>query len=243
LVRETIYDDLGPVDRARVHLRLGEALEALAEDGTPRPGVLAHHWRHAAPLGDPAKAIQYTLQAAEAAYAAFGFEDAINLWESAHDLMRSHGAPPEQQARLLERLATGRFTAGLDVARGVTALEKALAIWEELGRGEEAARTHARLGQGLFFSDAMDITRALRHLQAARDVLEAGPSSPLLARLLAAEAGARLYSLELDRSADLSAQAMEPSFREPPWCSPGTSAPGSNCWTRRGRSPTDPVQC
>lgn len=209
LVRETIYDDLGPVERARVHLRLGEALEALAEDGTALPGVLAHHWRQAAPLGDPAKAIQYTLQAAEAAYAAFGFEDAINLWESAHDLMRSHGAPPEQQARLLERLATGRFTAGLDVARGVTALEKALAIWEELGRGEEAARTHARLGQGLFFSDAMDITRALRHLQAARDVLEAGPSSPLLARLLAAEAGARLYSLELDRSADLSAQAME----------------------------------
>ena len=213
LVRETIYDDLGPVERARVHLRLGEALEALAEGGTPRPGVLAHHWRLAAPLGDPAKAVHYTLLAAEAAYSAFGFEDAINLWEAAQDLMRSNGAPPEQQARLLERLATGRFTAGLDVARGVAALEKALAIWEELGRGEEAARTHARLGQGLFFSDAMDITRALRHLQAARDVLEAGPPGPLLARLLAAEAGARLYSLELDRSAELSAQGMELAAR------------------------------
>ena len=64
LVREALYDALNPDRRARMHARVGAALEQLAA-GRPNHRIdeLAQHWLAAGRFGDPTKAIGYARQA------------------------------------------------------------------------------------------------------------------------------------------------------------------------------------
>ena len=79
LVRECLALDLAPADRARIHLRAAEHLEA-------RNGQLvqiAHHRLAALPLGDPTTATQVATRAAELAVAQLAYEDAVRLYDQA----------------------------------------------------------------------------------------------------------------------------------------------------------------
>src|SRR5204863_214001 len=65
LVRETIYDELGTVRRLRLHLKVGEALEAVhGRAHEPHVAELAHHWFEALPLAGADKAVEYSIAAA-----------------------------------------------------------------------------------------------------------------------------------------------------------------------------------
>src|SRR5207244_4756237 len=58
LIRETIYEELGAAERARLHGRIGEVLEALHQmDPTPQLATLAHHFLEAVPAGAAETAI------------------------------------------------------------------------------------------------------------------------------------------------------------------------------------------
>ena len=67
LVRECLYDALGPARRAALHRTIGETLERLhgTADG-PHLDDLAYHFTRAAAGGDVAKAIEYCTRAREA---------------------------------------------------------------------------------------------------------------------------------------------------------------------------------
>ena len=68
LVRRALYDRLSALRRAELHLRVGEALEALAPAPDARAlADLAHHFAAAAPIGGPERAVEYNLLAADAA--------------------------------------------------------------------------------------------------------------------------------------------------------------------------------
>jgi len=55
LIRETIYDDLPASSRLSLHLKAGEALEALySSDRTSHLAELAHHYRESVTIGEPA---------------------------------------------------------------------------------------------------------------------------------------------------------------------------------------------
>ena len=57
LIEHTLYDDLGPTRRQRLHLRVAAALEALCgDDPGDRLGELAYHWAQASQPADAAKA-------------------------------------------------------------------------------------------------------------------------------------------------------------------------------------------
>jgi tetratricopeptide (TPR) repeat protein/transcriptional regulator with XRE-family HTH domain len=84
LIREVVESDLGPVRRSVLHRTVAEELEH-------RPG----RHRHAAELswhflqgGDTAKALLYSLQAGDAAYAAFANREAETLYRTAVELAR-----------------------------------------------------------------------------------------------------------------------------------------------------------
>ena len=65
LVRRALYDRLTGLRRAELHLRVGEALEALAPNPDARAlADLAHHFAAAAPIGGPERAVEYALLAA-----------------------------------------------------------------------------------------------------------------------------------------------------------------------------------
>ena len=65
LVTETIYADMGAAQRARMHLRAGEGLEARHGDADgPHLMALAAHWFHAVPAAWPDKGIKYAVRSA-----------------------------------------------------------------------------------------------------------------------------------------------------------------------------------
>jgi len=77
LLREALYQDLRPADRSTAHARVAGAIQALEPAARrARIDTLAHHLRHALPLGDAAEALAATVEAAEADEAALAFEQA-----------------------------------------------------------------------------------------------------------------------------------------------------------------------
>jgi DNA-binding CsgD family transcriptional regulator/tetratricopeptide (TPR) repeat protein len=78
LVRDTVVGEVPPAARAGLHLRVGEALEAVHE-GDPRPVLadLARHYLEAAAVGPPAKAVYYGRRAADQAVASLAYTEAI----------------------------------------------------------------------------------------------------------------------------------------------------------------------
>ena len=86
-IRETTVKHLSPEDVARVHQRLAEALEGRGEVD---PEVLAQHYRGA---GDPGRAGDYFVQAADQAATALAFDRAARLYGTAIELKSSHDDP------------------------------------------------------------------------------------------------------------------------------------------------------
>lgn len=117
LIGEALYADLGSATRARLHARVGEALE---ERYRPRPlaksdlelpirgahlAELARHFYAALPLVDAAKALDYCERAAEHALSLLAFAEAERLSERALRVLET-SAPADAPRR--ERLSALR---------------------------------------------------------------------------------------------------------------------------------------
>src|SRR5438876_221263 len=107
LIRETIYEELGAAERARLHGRIGEVLETLHQrDPTPHLATLAHHFLEAVPAGGAEKAITYSTRAARYAEASLAYEDAAVLFERALEVL-AEGRPADARERCELLLARG----------------------------------------------------------------------------------------------------------------------------------------
>jgi class 3 adenylate cyclase/tetratricopeptide (TPR) repeat protein len=88
LIRETVYEQLSATRRARLHLRAGEALEALfAGRLDEQAPALARHFAQA---GDPARSLEYEVRAARAAARVQAPEQAIAHFDAALALAAPH---------------------------------------------------------------------------------------------------------------------------------------------------------
>lgn len=124
LVRRAVYDRLSGVRRAELHLRVGEAQEA-GEKRSPRTlADLAYHFAAAVPLGEPERAIEYSVLAARAAIDALAFDEAAELLRTALEL---GGDDERRRAALLLELGTVNHRAGRAVD-ALTAFEQAAEI-------------------------------------------------------------------------------------------------------------------
>src|SRR6059036_256184 len=107
LIRETIYEELGAAERARLHGRIGEVLEALHEmDPTPHLATLAHHFLEAVPAAGAEKAITYGTRAARHAEASLAYEDAAVLFERVLEVL-AEANPADARERCELLLARG----------------------------------------------------------------------------------------------------------------------------------------
>ena len=119
LLREVVYDDLLPGERAELHARLARALQQQAESQGKRVHLtaqIAHHWLAA---GDQPAAFASAVRAAEAAESvnAYGealglLERALALWDRVADPERLSGG---DQVSLLMRAANVADVAGESV--------------------------------------------------------------------------------------------------------------------------------
>jgi tetratricopeptide (TPR) repeat protein len=114
LVRDTLYDELPPSRRVRLHRQIGEGLEK-RYGGVPEPHLaeLAHHFAHAAPAGDVDKAIAYARRAGERAIRLLAYEEAVRLFELALQVLELEpSVDPRVQCELLLGLGDAKARAG-----------------------------------------------------------------------------------------------------------------------------------
>ena len=93
LVRRHLATRVGPAGRVDLHLRVGEAMEALTRPGE-RIEALAHHFTEAATGGGGAKALKYSMAAAERALTQTAFEQGAELIRRAIDVTRADPSIP-----------------------------------------------------------------------------------------------------------------------------------------------------
>ncbi|MBS0643068.1 MAG: AAA family ATPase [Proteobacteria bacterium] len=151
LIRETLYDEIPPGQRRRLHRSVGTALAALAQhDAGPVLADLARHFQAAGAEADLQRAIGYAAAAGKRANALFAFEDAAKLFEAALDMIDEAAEPDRRlQADVLLNLgeslrnindypaSIARLHAAAEIARAegfhnilaAAALSYAAAIW------------------------------------------------------------------------------------------------------------------
>jgi DNA-binding CsgD family transcriptional regulator/tetratricopeptide (TPR) repeat protein len=195
LLREVIYDDLLPGERAELHLRLAQALEAtLSEDDhlAIRAAAVAHHFNAA---GDQPQALRSAVQAARAVErggtpgaAAALLDRALALWPRV--------AEPEPLAGMehatLVSLAARAHGLDADETHAIKLYEQAL------GEVEEADEPHRVAG---LLAELASARWALGQANAARDDLDRAlallpESEPTPERARNLEAKARFLLLQ-----------------------------------------------
>jgi class 3 adenylate cyclase len=161
LIRQTLYGELSAPRRVLLHRKIGERLEALyGEQPGPNLAVLAHHFFQAAPGGDIAKAIDYSVRTAERAAADCAYEEAVEHYARALQALElAAGDDPEQRCQLLLTLAETHTHAGtVDQAREFALV--AAAIARDHGWRDPLALSALHLGGELVPSFIPDKERA-----------------------------------------------------------------------------------
>ena len=96
LVRDTLYEELSPPKRSALHERTGLAIEQICGGNVDeRLGELAHHFLEAAPRGDLAKAIDYAQRAGEQDMEQLAYEDAVDVYGRALEVLELMDEPDE----------------------------------------------------------------------------------------------------------------------------------------------------
>ncbi|MDG4832565.1 BTAD domain-containing putative transcriptional regulator [Solwaraspora sp. WMMD1047] len=107
LVRDTLYDDLSALRRARWHAAVAEAIERLRPDDS---AALAHHFAYAGDPATAARAARYARLAAEQAERRSDSRQAARLWQLAIDADERAGVGPVAD-RLAAIMGLGRALA------------------------------------------------------------------------------------------------------------------------------------
>jgi len=139
LVRAATYASLSPQHRTALHRRAAELLAPLAVARDDRAGMVAQHWDRA---GEPVRAAEWAIRAADAACAAGAHEEAVAYLTLALDTIDTHASAEEiaaDRAELLLSLAREQYLAGR-IGNSLDACERAADDGERSGRPDTVAR-------------------------------------------------------------------------------------------------------
>jgi class 3 adenylate cyclase len=210
LVRATLYDDISPARRARLHRRAGAALERLtAAKPGQRIDELTRHWMAATTIGDAPKAIAYACQAAEQALAGLAFEEAARYYDQALAALPDDDRDSDPlRCDLMIALSDARRRAGeADYHKAMT---EAVTVARALGdfrRLAKAVLVSARPGG--MIANATVVDHALIALyEEALAGLQGEGDDVLRAKLLAQLSAELLYAGDFGRRHRLSAEAV-----------------------------------
>jgi ATP/maltotriose-dependent transcriptional regulator MalT len=188
LLREVIYDDLLPGERAELHHALARCLEEMwsSGGGAHMAAAVAHHYAKA---GDQPAALKASVLAADAAEAvhAYGeaaamYERALELWDRVPD---AEGLTDHTRIDVL-RGAAWCHSLQHDVARAETLLKAAVAEVDEQAEPRLAATLLERLGRQQWSLGRADEARTTRDRALA--LLPEGDISEERATILASQA-------------------------------------------------------
>ncbi|MEZ5774670.1 MAG: AAA family ATPase [Hyphomicrobiaceae bacterium] len=203
LARNAILDGLLPSARKALDQRMERAMAELAELG--RPVDLARRVHHASAAGDGAHVLALAPEAAaEAARLGAHFQAAAHL---ATALAFVDRASPEVAAGLYESWA---YEAGLAVGiddKVIEARQKAVALWQSLGRHEKAALNLRWLSRLHWYRGEAELAQS--YIAKAIAALEGLDPGPELAMALSTRSQFHMLHDEFDEAIDWGRRALE----------------------------------
>ena len=209
LMREALYEDLGPQRRALLHRDVGRALEQLyAADPEPHLAELAHHFFAAATAGELSKAIDFSVRAGERAMTLAAYEEAADHFEHALQAYGLHERPDGgRRCDLLLSLGIAQSRAGATrEARETFVCAAGLA--RNIGSPERLARAALGYGAGMGGFEFGRVDEGLMALlHEAREAL-GDDDAPLMARVLGRLATELYFSDRARERDELGARAV-----------------------------------
>jgi predicted ATPase/predicted Ser/Thr protein kinase len=173
LLFQVLYDGINTRRRARLHQRVGEALEFLyAQKLEDHVEALSHHFSRAR-TGAAEKAATYSMQAAEKAVAVYAHDQAVAYYQAALDALEDLD-DPEQAAQVWELLGDTYYDTML-TDEAMNAFEKALDALEKVsqGDGDRARALYVKLGY-IMADQYVELDRAHDYLERALAIIPEG---------------------------------------------------------------------
>jgi DNA-binding SARP family transcriptional activator len=209
LIRETLYEGMSVPRRARIHKRVGEAIEATQGRRQARylPELAHHYTRGVVDAEDAEEAIAYALRAAEQATTMLAHEEAAEHYARALDVQgRFEPEATRRRLELLLALGEARVRGG-ERAQASSAFREAAALAEQLDDGAALARAAVGASRRYVQPPGVVDTELIEMIERA---LELEPGRTLMrVRLLACLCGAIYYSADRDRMSALSREAID----------------------------------
>ena len=210
LVSEVLYDDLGAVERLRLHRRIGEAIEALHRaDIHEHLDQLAHHFLAIAPGGDVTAGISYARRAAEQAMRRFAWESGVRCLDRAIEAASFGRVPPEVFCSLLLEAGSAQRRSG-DMAAARSTFERARELAASTGLAELEAQ--AALGLASEGETGLVVPERIAALEQALAAV-GEKDSDLNVRLQSRLAHALYFAEEPDTRLALGRRAVEAARR------------------------------
>ncbi len=208
-IREVLYEELNPIRRRRLHLRIGEGLEGLYGLNACEPGctdarlchcdvqALAHHFIEA---GELEKGLRYAVQAAEKAEQVFALSEAVEYYQRAIECAEALGRK-DDLLRLYDALGWVHYNHGA-FQLSIEAFEHMMQLADSPQQG-----ARARSNLGLVYAQTGDergrelLEAAIQSLDPQTDQLELARVNSRLGRFhhLHAEWGRAVEYLERAR--------------------------------------------
>lgn len=213
LLREVLYDDLLPGERAELHLALARGLEHLHPDRREPwlATAIAHHYYSA---GDQPQALKSALDASGAVRGMHAYGEAAALLDRALELWPRVDDPEQvtgiDEAEVLARAARLHYLAGEDTL-GVALYERAIEALGDDADTERLSSTLAALATGQWFLGQAERSRATQ--SRALDLLAGDADSPARARLLAQQVRFLLLQGRFREVCEAAPEALEATER------------------------------
>jgi tetratricopeptide (TPR) repeat protein len=194
LLRETLYGQLGPARRRRLHQAAGEALESIDDTGSSRH--LADLAFHFAAAGATEQGVKYALAAGDRALQGAAAREAVAHFETALELLGPGASTAQQRAVILSRVGEAASALG-NYERAADAYDAAPGLWYSSGDIAAAASAMHRLGRVRWRQERVDSARLA--FERALEMLGEVESSDLAETLLQL---ADLHATSLGRTSD-----------------------------------------
>ncbi|HMK07934.1 MAG TPA: protein kinase, partial [Anaerolineales bacterium] len=192
-IRETLYDEVNPIRRRRLHFQVGEALERRrTADTRARTQDLAYHFTAA---GDAQRGLEYSLQAAEQARQLYAWDEAVQFLDTARECALGLGRPDE--VARLDALIAATYGDKGQFRDAITAYLRALE-----GAVDPRERARLKIGLGDMYTMIGD-SRALAVLTETIAELDPQTQRQELASARAQLALHYHYAAQYDRAIEL----------------------------------------
>ena len=203
LIRQALYGGMSQARRARIHKRVGEALEQARKASV---SVLAHHFTRAASADDAEKAISYATGAGDKAAAMLAHDQAAEHYARALEVLtRFEPDDLERRCRLLLLLGEERVRGGeRELARKV--FWEAATLADRLRDTDSLARAAIGASQRYVQQPGVVDDELIAMLERALEANN-GRATADRVRLLSRLCGAIYYSGQRDRMVPLSEEA------------------------------------